>query len=159
MSKIGSHDPFEYFKHKLWWKERPGTKVPIWFPGTKSQESLWLTCVHVMCHVLMKSSQQGLHICFRPHFNYKCSQEVMALQSHGNPNFKKFGIPNLGVWGQNDIWMQAPCQSTKNIIRGKVVASLKSRPWWILWVYVCPWLVRAPKMLQLHTKQLIVWIV
>jgi hypothetical protein len=27
--KMGSHDPFEYLKHKLWPKERPGVKVPI----------------------------------------------------------------------------------------------------------------------------------
>jgi hypothetical protein len=26
----------------------------------------------------------------------------------------------------------------RNIIRGKIVASRKSRPWWILWVHGCP---------------------
>jgi hypothetical protein len=35
--------------------------------------------------------------------------------------------------------------STKYIIRGKVVPSPKSGLWWILWVYVCLWLVCAPK--------------
>jgi hypothetical protein len=29
----------------------------------------------------------------------------MALQIDGSPNFEKFGTPNLGVTGQNDIWM------------------------------------------------------
>ncbi len=29
MSKMGLHDPFEYFKHKLWPKERPGVKMSI----------------------------------------------------------------------------------------------------------------------------------
>jgi hypothetical protein len=35
--------------------------------------------------------------------------------------------------------------------KGKVVASSKSGPWWVLWVCVCPWLIRAllPKVLQL----------
>ncbi len=47
----------------------------------------------------------------------------------------------------------------KNTIRGKVVASLKSRPRWVLWICVCMWLVHAPKVLQLLINQLIVWFV
>jgi hypothetical protein len=39
MSNMGSHDPFEYLKHKLWPKEGLGVKVPIWFMTIKSQES------------------------------------------------------------------------------------------------------------------------
>ncbi len=54
--------------------------------------------------------------------------------------------PHLGVPRQNDIWVPAPWLGTWNIIRGKVVASFKSRLWWILWVYVCPWLICAPKV-------------
>jgi len=42
--------------------------------------------------------------------------------------------------------MLAPWPRTENTIRGKVVASPESRPWWVLWVHVCPWLVRAPKV-------------
>jgi hypothetical protein len=29
MSKMGSHDPFEHLKHKLWPKEGLGVKLPI----------------------------------------------------------------------------------------------------------------------------------
>ncbi len=29
MSKMGSHDPFEYLQHKLWPKEGQGVKVLI----------------------------------------------------------------------------------------------------------------------------------
>jgi hypothetical protein len=47
--------------------------------------------------------------------------------------------------GQNDIWVLVPWPSTKYTIRGKVVATPKSRPWWVLWICVCPWLVYAPK--------------
>jgi len=32
---------------------------------------------------------------------------------------------------QNDIWMQPPWPSIENTIKGKVVASLKFRPWWV----------------------------
>jgi hypothetical protein len=65
----------------------------------------------------------------------------------------------LGVPGRNAIWVLAPWLGTKYIIREKVVASPKFGPWWVLWVCVCSWFVRAPKMLKLHTNQLVVWFV
>jgi hypothetical protein len=43
--------------------------------------------------------------------------------------------------------------------KGKVVASPKSKLWWILWVRICPWFVLAPKVFQLCTNQLVVWFV
>jgi len=46
----------------------------------------------------------------------------MGFQSYKNPNFGNFEIPNLGVLGQNDIWVHAPSLCTKNTIMGKVVA-------------------------------------
>jgi hypothetical protein len=36
MSKMGSHDPFEYLQHKLWPKKGLGIKVSIWFLTIKS---------------------------------------------------------------------------------------------------------------------------
>jgi hypothetical protein len=42
-------------------------------------------------------------------------------------NLKIFKTPNLGVLGQNDIWVQAPWPIIENIIRGKVVVSPKFR--------------------------------
>ncbi len=70
----------------------------------------------------------------------------MGLQSYRSLNFENFRTPNLGVLGQNNIWVQAPWLHIKNIIRGKVVASPKSGPWSILWVCVCLWRIRAPKV-------------
>jgi len=35
--------------------------------------------------------------------------------------------------------------NVENTIWGKVVASPESRPWWVLWVESCPWLVLTPK--------------
>jgi hypothetical protein len=48
---------------------------------------------------------------------------------------------------------------TENTIRGKVVASPKFRPWWVLWVRVCPWFICVQKVFQLRTNQLVVWFV
>jgi hypothetical protein len=51
--------------------------------------------------------------------------------------------------------MWAPWAATEYTIRGKVVASLKSRLWWVLWIQVCSWLILAPKVLQLCTSHFV----
>jgi hypothetical protein len=56
-------------------------------------------------------------------------------------------ISGLSLWESRDkmIWVLVLWPGTKYTIRGKVVASPKSGLWWVLWVYVCMWLVHAPK--------------
>jgi hypothetical protein len=73
--------------------------------------------------------------------------------------FREFWDYNLGVPRQNDFWVLAPWPDTKKTVKEKVVASPKSRPWWVLWIHFCPWLVRAPKVFQLCINQLVVWFV
>jgi hypothetical protein len=60
----------------------------------------------------------------------------------------EFRDSHLGVPGQNAIWMWPLWRAAKNIIRGKVVVSPKSRLGWVLWVWVCLWFVLAPKVLK-----------
>jgi hypothetical protein len=151
--------PFGYSKHKLWPKERPRIKLPIWLSTIKSQELPWFSCVQVMCHISLESSRWRIQLCFTPHFNWRSTHKVMGFQSFRSPNFENFETPNLGVRGQNDIWVLALWLNTKNTIRRKVVASPKSRPWWVLWVRVCLWFVHTPKVFQLCTNQLVVWFV
>ncbi len=55
--------------------------------------------------------------------------------------------------------MLVPWLGTEYTIRGKVVASPKSRLWWVLWVRIYSWLVLAPKMFKLCINQLVVWFV
>jgi len=76
---------------------------------------------------------------------------------------KVMGVPILGILGlqlgilrQNDIWVLAVWPSIENNIEGKVMVSPKSGPWWVLWVCVCVSFVRAPKVLQLCTNQLVI---
>jgi len=87
-----------------------------------------------------------------------CTQ-TYKLPKLQKSQFREFQDSNMGVSGQNDIWVLAPWPGTMNTIRGKVVASPKFGPWWVLWVHVCPWLICAPKMFQLRTNQLVVWFV
>jgi len=39
MLKMALHRPFGHLQHKLWQKERPGVKLPVWLPTIKSRES------------------------------------------------------------------------------------------------------------------------
>jgi hypothetical protein len=50
------------------------------------------------------------------------AQEVIDLKSGGKTNFENFVR-------QNDMWVLASWPNIKNIVRGKVVASPKSKPW------------------------------
>jgi len=159
MSKMGSHDPFGHPKHKLWPKERSEVKLAIWFPTTKSQElNLISLCASGMRHALGKLSTRATT------FLYTSSQSKVYAKSYGAPKSQEsklweFRDSHLRVSGQNAIWMWASWRGTKYIIKGKVVASPKFGPWWILWVWICSCLVHAPKVFKLCTNQLVVWFV
>jgi len=55
--------------------------------------------------------------------------KLWAFKVAGDPTLGISGLPNLGVQGQNDIWVLVSWSGTKYIIKGKVVASPKSGPW------------------------------
>jgi len=66
----------------------------------------------------------------------------------------EFQNSHLGVLGQNTIWMWASWRGIEYPIKGKVMASPKSEPWWVFWVWVCSWFVLTPKVFQLCTNHL-----
>jgi hypothetical protein len=144
MSKVGSHDPFGHFKHKLWPKEGSGVKLAISLPTIKSQELPRFPYVKVACHIPLESSWQGLQLFFRPYLNRRSTHKVMGPQSRRSPNFGNFDTP-IWIIGQNVIWVMVPWPGTKYTIRGKVVVSPEFRPWWVLWIQVCLWLVLTQK--------------
>jgi hypothetical protein len=96
---MGLHDPFEHLKHKLWSKQKPGVKLAVWFPTTKSQESTRFPCVQVACAILLESSQWELQLCFKLHLNRKFSHKIMAPQNCKSHNFGNFEIP---IWESRD---------------------------------------------------------
>jgi hypothetical protein len=98
MSKMGSHDLFEHFKHKLWPKEGPRVKLPIWLPTIKIQESPWFPFVQMACNILLEISHRGLKLCFKPHLNRRFAHKIMGFQSHGSPNFGNFRTPIWEFW-------------------------------------------------------------
>jgi len=99
----------------------------------------------VACDISLESSRQGLQVFFRLHFNRRSIHKVMGPQSYGRPNFGNFGIPTWESREKNDIWVVVPWLGIEYTIRGKVVASPKSGLWWVLWIQICMWFIRAPK--------------
>ncbi len=65
----------------------------IWLPTTKSWESTWFPCVQPTCNILLKSSWQGLQLCFRPYCNQRFAHKVMRPQSWGSPICGNFETP------------------------------------------------------------------
>jgi len=158
MSKMGSHDPFEYLKHKLWPKERPKVKLAIWLPTTKSQESPRFPCVQVACHIPWKTLNKSYNFALDLTSIRGLHTELWAPKVAG---ILTLGISGLPLGSLKTKWHLGaiPWPGIEYTIKGKVVASPKSELWWVLWICVCPWLVRAPKVFQLHTNQLIIWFV
>jgi len=119
----------------------------------------------VACHIPFKSSQLRLQLCLKTHLNRKFEHKVMGLQNCKNPNFKNFKTPTWESWDKMTLGCMVPWLGTENTIRGKVVTSPKFGSWWVLWVRVCSWFIRAPNVLQLRTNQLVfglcrsVWII
>jgi hypothetical protein len=144
MSKMGSHDPFEHLQHKLWPKERLGIKLAVWPSTMESRESTWFPSVQVACDMPLKRSWRGLQLLFRPHPNRRSGQEVIVPRSCGTLGLGNFGTP---IWESRD---KKPfgCHSHGEVhtIWGKVVASPKFGPWWVLWIRGHPWLFLAPKV-------------
>jgi hypothetical protein len=154
------HEPFGHLQHKLWSKERPGVKpgvkLAVWLPITKSRESTRSRCVQVECNTPSESSWGELEVCLRPHSNQRFELGVMSSQSLESPNQDSFRTP---LWESQDkkaIWMQVPWRGVENTIWGKVVASPESGPWWVLWVQSCPWLVLAPRCSKMWTNHFVV---
>jgi hypothetical protein len=142
MSKMGSHGSFGHLKHKLWAKERPGVKLAVWLPTTKSWESTWFPCVQAMCDILLESSRWGLQLCLRPHCDRRFAQEVVRPQSRGSPGTKS----HLDV---------APVERHRVYYKGEGGGFPQV---WAVVSLVCPgclWHVLAPKVLQLCTNHLV----
>jgi hypothetical protein len=66
------------------------------------------------------------------------SQSKLCTQSYGPPKswesqLWKFQDSHMGVLRQNDIWVLVLWLGIKYTMKGKVVASPKFGPWWVLW--------------------------
>jgi len=153
MSKMALHGRFRHLQHKLWSKEGPRVKLAVWFPTIKSRESTRSRHAQVECNMLLESSRGELQVWFRPHPNWRLGREVMITQSPRSLNRDSFRTP---LSRKSAIQMRVSRRVTENNIKGKVVVSPESGPWWVKWVQGCPWLVPTPKVSQMWTNLLVV---
>jgi hypothetical protein len=123
MSKMGSHDPFGSLKHKLWPKEGPRVKLPL---KVKNRPDFF----HVgdVSHTVGKFSMRATTLL------QTSLPSKVCTQSYGPPKLKEsqfweFQDSQVRVLGQNDIWVLGPWPRTEYTIRGKVMASPKSKSW------------------------------
>jgi hypothetical protein len=133
---MGLHYSFGHLKHKLWPKEGPKVKLPVWLLTRKSQELTLFTQLQKAFDIFLESFWQELQLCFGLHFDPRPACKVMGLQSCGSPNWCNFGTPTRESQERKVIWMWAPWPATEYTIRGKVVASPKFGPWWVECVHV-----------------------
>jgi len=117
-------------------KKGQESKLVVWLLTTKSRESTRPWCVQMDCDTPLESSPiRGLS-------KELWTNKVLGVQP------KQFRDSSLGVSGQKAIQMWVSWSNAENTIWGKVVASPKFGPWWVLWVQSCPWFVLAPSVLQ-----------
>ncbi len=138
---MASHEPFGHLQPKLWAKERPGVKLAIWFPTTKSHESTSSRHPLIECDMELESSRGELQLWFRPRPDRRSGREIMFVQSLKTPTRGSFGTPPWESQEKKAIWMQPRWRGAEYIIWRKVVVSPKSRPWWVKCVNVpvaCP---------------------
>jgi hypothetical protein len=88
MSEMGSHDPFEYFKHKLWPKEGLRVKLPISFSTIKSRESPRFPYVQVACKWCATHHWKALH----EGYNF-----TLNLISIGGQHAKLWAPEDMGI--------------------------------------------------------------
>jgi len=149
-------------------KKGSEVELPIWLPTRKSQESTWFTWLHTTCHIPLESSRQELQLCFRPHFDLRSTRKVMGFQSLERPNWRDFGTPTResrgslagvpGVLGEKSHLDVGPVERCKVYHKGEGGGFPQVGAVVSLVCPCCPWLVLAPKVLQLCTNHF-VWVV
>jgi hypothetical protein len=110
MSKMGLHEPFGHLQHKLWQKERPGVKLPIWLPTTRSQELTWPQCVQGECDTLLESSWRKLQVCLKSHPNQSSEKIIITLQSGGSPNQDSFLLVSPEIKSHSNVGATERCK-------------------------------------------------
>jgi hypothetical protein len=106
ISKMASHWPFGHLQPKLWAKERPGVKLAIWLPTTKSLESTSSQHPIWEWDTSLKRYRRGLQLWFKPHCDPTLQSGVMSSRSPGTPTGTisgQFRDSNLGVLGKRAI--------------------------------------------------------
>jgi hypothetical protein len=136
MFKMGSHDPFGHFKHKLWPKKGVGRESNWQFD---SQPLKVKTCTYFFV----------CRWCATYHWKYfDKGYNFISIEGLHTKLWalKVVRIPTLWI-SKLPKWHlgASPVAKHKIYYKGWGDGFPKSRLWWVLWVCVCPWFVRASK--------------
>jgi hypothetical protein len=157
MSKMGSLGSFELLKHKLWTKEGPGVELPVWLRPQKvgnrplpdvrfgSATWCWKALDESYNFALNHIAIQGL---LAKLWGFKVPRVPFGAIS---------GLP-LGSPGKNSHLDVASVESCIVYYKGEGGGFPQVRVVVSLVCPCCPWLVLAPRVLQLCTNHF-VWVV
>jgi len=90
---MASHCPFGHLQPKLWEKEGPGVKLPVWLPTTKSRELTFSWRRLKECDTSLKRSWWELQLWFKARPDLSLGQGAMTVQSLWTPTRDSFRIP------------------------------------------------------------------
>jgi hypothetical protein len=151
---MGSHGSFEHLKHKLWAKERPGVKLAIWLLPLKVGNRPDLLGCRQRATYRWKALDESYNFAS----DHTSIRGLLAMLWGS----KVAGIPVGGISrlprGSPGTKSHLDVASTERHIvyyKGEGGGFPKSGPWWVKWVQGCPWLVLAPKVLQLCTNHFV----
>jgi len=115
-------------------KRSAGSQIGSLTPDHKKSriDPIYLA-VDNMQHTVGKLSTIATTV-LRSHLDPRSSRKVMGLQSRKSPRWRDFGTPTRESRERKAISMWALWRGPEYTIRGKVVASPKSGPWWVLCV-------------------------
>ncbi len=148
MSEMGSHDSFGHLKHKLWPKEGLGVEWVVRLPTTKSRESTQFPYVQVTCDIPWKALNKG----------YQFALNLISIKGlHAKLWAPKVtGAPTLVISGPPLRNPKTKCHLDVGLVeRHRVYYKGEGGGFPQVWAVVSlvdssyPWLVLAPKVLQL----------
>jgi hypothetical protein len=154
---MGSHCSFGHLKHKLWAKEGPGVKLAVWLPTTKSRESTSSRHPIWDCNTALERSQRGLQLCFIPRHDQTLQSGDMSFGTPIGTISGQFRDSHLGSPEKNNHLDVASVESYRVYYKGEGGGFPQVRAVVSLVCPCCPWLVLAPKVLQLCTNHF-VWV-
>jgi hypothetical protein len=154
MSKMGSHRPFGHFKHKLWPKEGPRVKLAIWLWPLKvrNRPNFVAHRWHVACH--WKALDERYNFAWNLISIQGLHAKLWGPKVAGVPTLAISGLP-LGSPETKSHLDVGTMERCRVYYKGKVVASPQVRAMVSLVSLNCPWLVLAPKVLQLCTNHFV----
>ncbi len=155
MSKVGLHCSFGHLKHKLWPKEGPGVKLVK--HRKKSRIDPIYLCAENVRHTVGKLLTRATTLL------QTASRSEVYSQSYGAPKSResllaRFRDSHSGVSREKSHLDVGPVERCRIYYKGEGGGFPQVQAMVSLVCPCCPWLILAPKVLQLCTNHL-VWVV